>query len=88
MMTTTVREAKEAVAERLNPALESLEEKMRGARRAMTHGRHATEDLAADAALHVRRHPLASLAMAGAAGAVAGLLFGLAIGWQVRRTRP
>lgn len=88
-MNTTIESAKEAVAERLSPALESFEdnvrENVREARRAITHGRHAAEDLAAGTALEVRRRPLMSVAVVGAAGAFAGCMFGFALGWQARR---
>jgi ElaB/YqjD/DUF883 family membrane-anchored ribosome-binding protein len=85
-MTMTIDSAKEAIAERVNPALESfeerLEEKARGARRAITHGRYAAEDIAAEATLQVRRRPLTSVILAAAAGTVAGCLVGFVLGWQ------
>jgi ElaB/YqjD/DUF883 family membrane-anchored ribosome-binding protein len=86
MMTTTIEAAKDAVKGRLDPALDSLQERMRGARRAMTHGRHAAEDLAAGTALQVRRRPFTAMAIVAAGGALAGCLFGFAVGrWGARR---
>jgi ElaB/YqjD/DUF883 family membrane-anchored ribosome-binding protein len=79
-MTTTIESAKEAVSDRLEPALESLEDAMRGARRTMRQGRHAAEDLAESTALQVRRHPLPSVGVAGAVGLLIGCLFGFALG--------
>lgn len=82
MMATTVEAAMEAVTSRLSPALESLEENVRGARRAVSHGRHAAEDFAAGTALQVRRRPLTSIVLAGAAGTLAGCMLGFALGWE------
>lgn len=76
MTPTVVDAARDAVKERLEPALESLEDRMRTARRSVTQGRHAVEDFAMSTALHVRRRPLASIALAGAVGALAGCLVG------------
>lgn len=85
VMSTTIGTAKEVVSERLNPALESLEQNVRDARRAMAHGRRAAEDFVDDAALRVRRHPLRSVTMAMTAGATAGCLIGFGLGWVVGR---
>ena len=84
-MTTTVETAREAITERLNPALESIEEDVRQARRSIVAGRHAAEDFVAEGALQVRRHPLSAIAVAGAAGALVGCMLGFALGWQARR---
>ena len=70
---------------RLDPALEALQGRVRDARRAVRRGRYATEDLAAAATLGIRRRPLASIAVVGAAGALVGCLVGLALG---RRSGP
>jgi ElaB/YqjD/DUF883 family membrane-anchored ribosome-binding protein len=57
---------------------------MRAARRAATHARHAAEDFGAEAALEVRRHPLAAVGTAAAAGVFAGLLIGFGAGWMLK----
>ncbi len=51
-------------------------ENLRGARRKVTTARYAAEDLAADAALKVRRHPLSAVSIAMVTGAVVGSLVG------------
>jgi ElaB/YqjD/DUF883 family membrane-anchored ribosome-binding protein len=86
-MITTIDSAKDAVAERLSPTLDSVQEQVRQARRVITHGRHAAEDFVAETELNVRRRPLSSIALAGAVGALAGCLFGLLLGSQTRRRR-
>jgi ElaB/YqjD/DUF883 family membrane-anchored ribosome-binding protein len=87
-MNTTVESAREAVTGRLTPALESLEENMRDARRAIARGRRRVEDFADETTVRVRQHPLTSMAAAAGAGAVAGCLLGFALGWKARRTTP
>jgi ElaB/YqjD/DUF883 family membrane-anchored ribosome-binding protein len=85
-MTPTVAEAaREVIQDRLDPALESLEDNLRDVRRAVTKGRHAVEDFAMSTAEQVRRRPLMSVAAAGAVGAVAGCVAGLVIGWRARQ---
>jgi ElaB/YqjD/DUF883 family membrane-anchored ribosome-binding protein len=84
-MMTTIESARKTVAERFNPALDSLEESVRMAGRAIDQGRHAVTDLAAGTELNIRRHPLMSVAVAGLAGAVAGCTCGFLLGWQTRR---
>jgi hypothetical protein len=82
--TTTIETVRETVAERLSPA---FEESVRDARRAITQGQYAVEDFAAGAALQVRRHPLASVLLAGVAGGLAGWMCGFVFGWRTfRRT--
>jgi ElaB/YqjD/DUF883 family membrane-anchored ribosome-binding protein len=87
-MKTTVGSVRETVAERLTPALESLDENVRAARRAIAHGRQTAEDLVDQTTLQVRKHPMASVAVAAGAGALAGCLVGFALGWKTRRTAP
>jgi len=53
---------------------------VRGARRKVTHARHAAEDFAADASLKVRRHPLSAVSLAMVTGAVVGSLVGFGNG--------
>lgn len=71
-MATTIDDARSAVKDRLEPALESIEGKMRDVRRAVRRTRYAAEDLAAGAVVHVRRRPLVSLGWAALAGAIVG----------------
>jgi ElaB/YqjD/DUF883 family membrane-anchored ribosome-binding protein len=66
----------------------SLEENVRTARRAIAQSRRAAEDLVDQTTLQVRQHPLASMAVAAGAGALAGCLIGFALGWQARRPAP
>jgi ElaB/YqjD/DUF883 family membrane-anchored ribosome-binding protein len=87
-VTTTIEAAKHAVKDCLDPVSESLRETMRDARRAVRQGRYDVEDFAAATALHVRREPLASIAWAAAAGALAGCLLGFALGRRRRDRSP
>lgn len=75
------------IRDQVVPVLETVEERARRARRAIVKGRHTAEDLVADTTLRVRRHPLRALAAATCIGAMAGGLFGLAVGWLVRAPR-
>jgi hypothetical protein len=68
----------------VSPAIESFEAGIRRARRAYVKARHATEDLAGKTALRVRRHPLAAVSIAAAAGAAGGLVTGFVAGWFTR----
>jgi hypothetical protein len=88
VMSTTIDTAREAVSERLNPALESLEQNVRDARSAMAHGRRVAEDFVGGATLRVRRHPLSSTALAVIAGMLAGCVLGFALGWQADHRSP
>jgi hypothetical protein len=82
--TPTIETVRETVAERLSPA---FEESVRDARRAITQGQYAVEDFAAGTALQVRRHPLASVLLAGVAGGLSGWMCGFVFGWRTfRRT--
>lgn len=87
-MPTTIETAREAVSERLNPALESLEQNLRDARRAMAHGRRLAEDAVDGATLRIRRHPLSSTALAATAGIIAGCVMGFALGWRAGHRKP
>jgi hypothetical protein len=82
-----IADVKETVTGRLAPALEALEENVRAIRRTAREGRHTAEDLAAGAALRVRRRPLAAVADAGAVAVTAGCLVGFVLGWFARTTR-
>jgi ElaB/YqjD/DUF883 family membrane-anchored ribosome-binding protein len=85
-MNTTVETARDAVAERLAPALESLDQNLRSARRTIALGRRMARDAVDDASLRVRHRPLTSVALAAAAGALAGCLIGFVFGQRARRT--
>ena len=63
------------------PRLESMEEAMRTARRAVNSARNATEDFVAGTTLEVRRHPLTAVGLAATAGLMAGVVIGLAGAW-------
>ena len=63
------------------PTLESMEEGVRTARRAVNDVRHATEDLVAGTALEVRRHPLTAVGLAATAGLMAGCAVGFGAAW-------
>ena len=85
-MNTTVESARQAVSERLTPALESLEHNVRDARRAMARGRRTAEDFVDEATVRVRQQPLTAMALAVSAGALAGCLIGFALGWKAHTT--
>ena len=69
------------------PTADSLEEKLREARRTVTDARHAVEDAVTEAGLNIRRHPLRAVGAAVVAGAAAGLLVGFGAGWFARKRR-
>jgi ElaB/YqjD/DUF883 family membrane-anchored ribosome-binding protein len=79
-MMTRMTAVKEAIKDRMTPALEELEENAQEARRTIVHGRHAVGDLVASTALRVRWRPLAAMALAASMGALAGCLIGFALG--------
>jgi ElaB/YqjD/DUF883 family membrane-anchored ribosome-binding protein len=87
-MTTAIETAKEAVSERVNPMVKSLEQNVREARGAMAHGRRAAGDFVDETALRVRRHPWGSVGLAVTAGALAGCVMGFALGWQAGHRTP
>jgi ElaB/YqjD/DUF883 family membrane-anchored ribosome-binding protein len=62
------------------PILESLEQNVRDARRAVARGRRVAEDYVDEAALQVRRHPLSAVGIAVTAGILAGCVLGFALG--------
>lgn len=59
------------------PTIESVEENLRQARRAVNTARHAAEDAASEAALKIRRHPLRAVGAAVTFGMIVGGLVGL-----------
>jgi ElaB/YqjD/DUF883 family membrane-anchored ribosome-binding protein len=63
------------------PTIESVDQAVRNARRAVDGARAATEDFVAGTTLEVRRHPLTAVGLAATAGLVTGCAFGLAAAW-------
>jgi len=76
--------AVDAIKERLAPARDVFDERMRQGRRAFVRGQHAAEDAAAAATLIVRQRPLLAVMAASAVGAFAGCVVGFGIGWLTR----
>lgn len=76
--------AADAIKERLAPALDTLDERMREGRRAFVRGQHAAEDAAAAATRVVRRRPLRAVMIAAGVGAFAGGAIGFVFGWLTR----
>jgi ElaB/YqjD/DUF883 family membrane-anchored ribosome-binding protein len=74
----------EAVRERLAPALDTLDDRLRHGRRMVVRGQHAAEDAAAAAALIVRRRPLGAVVVAAGVAAVIAGAIGFAAGWLTR----
>jgi ElaB/YqjD/DUF883 family membrane-anchored ribosome-binding protein len=62
------------------PGLKSLDESVRKARELVDEGRHATEQLVSSTISEVQQHPLRTLFLATAGGALAGCLTGFAFG--------
>jgi hypothetical protein len=54
------------------PSREEVQDGLRQARHVITHARHTAEDAIEDASGVIRRHPLAAVAAAAAAGALLG----------------
>lgn len=79
MAISSVAGAVEAVKERLNPTLDTLDETMRHGRKVVVRGQHAAEDAAAAAALKIRRQPLSAVMIAAGVGALAGALVGFGL---------
>ena len=69
------------------PGMDAIEGNMRQARRVVNAARRGAEDAVADAALHVRRHPLQAVGAAAIVGAITGALVGFGTGWLTRRSR-
>lgn len=69
------------------PTVESVDESLRQARRAVTTARHAAEDALGEATLNIRRHPLPAVGAAFASGVVVGVTVGFAAGWFTRVRR-
>lgn len=75
MAVATIEETVESVKD-------VVEEGLRTARRAVTQGRHAAEDLVDRTVLEVRQKPLRAMGWTFAAGALMGCTFG----WMLART--
>jgi ElaB/YqjD/DUF883 family membrane-anchored ribosome-binding protein len=82
-MATAVQQEQSAAPCRW-PTREEVEAKLRDTRRVVTNARHSAEELAAETATAVRRHPLRSLGAAMFTGAVVGSLAGLCAGFFLR----
>lgn len=76
--------AVDAIKERLTPALDTLDESVREARRFIARSQHAAEDAADVAVRKIRRRPLNAVAIAVGTGAFAGALIGFGFGWLTR----
>lgn len=76
--------AVDAIKDRLAPALDTLDERMRQGRRAFVRGQHTAEDAAAAATRIVRRRPLRAVMIAAGVGALAGGVIGFGFGWLTR----
>jgi len=70
--------AGQIIHQRLEPAREAVETRVREARRVVTRARNAAEDFADDASLRIRRHPLSAVAAVASAGLLVGYLAGVA----------
>ena len=79
-MATLTESAAKTVREYAEPVRAAVEENVRDLRRAVVAGRHAVEDVAADATIQVRRHPLRWLGIAVGAGTLFGCLVGFTVG--------
>jgi ElaB/YqjD/DUF883 family membrane-anchored ribosome-binding protein len=67
------------------PAHDTLDDVRRQVARVKTAVRHNAEDATADAALRIRRHPLASVGLAACVGTVTGAMLGFGVGYFTRR---
>ena len=66
------------------PTREAIDEKLQAARRVVNIARETAEDVAAETAQTVRRHPLRAVGGAMAAGAVFGACAGICAAWFMR----
>ena len=79
-MATVTESATKAIREYTEPVRAAVEENMRDVRRAVVAGRHAVEDVAAEATIQVRRRPFVSLGIAVGIGTLFGCLIGFTVG--------
>lgn len=75
----------DAITEGVASAVETIEQNMRKARRAVAHGKRTAEDVIDTASLSVRRHPMSAVMLAAGAGALAGCVLGYVLGRRNRR---
>jgi ElaB/YqjD/DUF883 family membrane-anchored ribosome-binding protein len=76
--------AVDTIKERLAPALDACDERLRQGRRAFVRGQHAAGEAAAAAAVIVRHRPLRAVMIAASVGAFAGCIAGFGVGWLTR----
>ena len=88
-MATVLKQTERAVGDACNwPTRESFAEVGREIRHGVDDVRHATKHAAEHLELVTRRHPLAAVGVAAAAGFVAGGVLAFVLGWfAARRTR-
>ena len=82
---TEVAAAADAIKQRLGPAVDEFDERVRQAKRVITRVQHAAEDGVGSTVTQIRRHPLRAVAIAGGIGAFVGAAFGFA--WSRWPTR-
>jgi ElaB/YqjD/DUF883 family membrane-anchored ribosome-binding protein len=88
-MTTVAESVAAAATEYAEPVYGAVRKNLRDVRRAIASGRHAVEDCTDTTALHVRRHPFASIGIAAGVGLLVGCVLGFAIDRPARgRTAP
>jgi ElaB/YqjD/DUF883 family membrane-anchored ribosome-binding protein len=75
----------ETVKQRLGAGVHQIEAGIEQGRRAIARGRGAAEDGVAVASLHIRRHPIRTVAVVAAAGALLGCVIGYAFSRWPRR---
>ena len=85
MPTITDAGAVETVKQRLGAGFHQIEEGILQGRRAIARGRGAAEDGVAATSLHIRRHPIRTVAVVAAAGALVGCVIGYAFSRFTRR---
>jgi ElaB/YqjD/DUF883 family membrane-anchored ribosome-binding protein len=79
-MATLTESATKTVRQYTEPIQTAVDENVRDLRRAIAAGRHTVEDAAAEATIHVRRHPFVSLGIAAGIGTLFGCLIGFTAG--------
>lgn len=71
-----VAAAADAIKQRLGPAVDEFDERVRQGRRVIMRAQHAAEDGVDATVTQIRRHPLRAVAIAGGIGAFVGAAFG------------
>ncbi len=74
---TEVVATTDAIRQRVAPAIEEFDEKVRQAKRVITRAQHAAEDGVGATVAQIRRHPLKAVAIAVGVGACVGAAFGV-----------